>query len=521
MMNFSNPKVNWNNYGGYWLNDWVNYQGLMGRYRPVYPQINFMEVFANKKANILVQEVNIEANDPLLEKWLQKTDWTNLVRDCIQQASINGYAIVDIERCPNMNKQIETFVYCNPFPSPYDQFSYNLFSPTADAVNFQTCFTSQKFQTPYIAVVSKTRDYFIITDIGGFDGNDYLWGSYAFTIPDTPMTKYFGNDALHFSKIPYNLLRVKETGQPIWPFVDQNHTPFYVWRNRDFTLGYKDLIQESDMWFLGNFGHLVSSYFERLYQEQEMNITRIIGNFDPQIQNMLQDQIEDGNPLPFVSENEKLLKQTNNAFAYKRSMAFTTADTSTVQVQPSTYQGSAEVQGFKDLLDLCFKWCVGFELFGESATRESTATENLQRSISEREAILTYTHFITKQVKDIIRNVIFYEFGPQVTDDMWDVVIHNQRGETASAEQQAILALYQSGLCTMSTALAMLHPTWSPRQLNQEQRALEEQQLAQMQMQMQQAMMQQQQGGDANTSSAQQPDKTSAKEQQSQRIKDE
>lgn len=172
------------------------------------------------------------------------------------------------------------------------------------------------------------------------------------------------------------------------------------------------------MWFLGNFGHLVSSYFERLYQEQEMNITRIIGNFDPQIQNMLQDQIEDGNPLPFVSENEKLLKQTNNAFAYKRAMSFTTADTSTVQVNPSTYQGSAEVQGFKDLLDLCFKWCVGFELFGESATRESTATENLQRSISEREAILTYTHFITKQLKDIIRNVIFYEFGNQVTDDM-------------------------------------------------------------------------------------------------------
>ena len=56
------------------------------------------------------------------------------------------------------------------------------------------------------------------------------------------------------------------------------------------------------MWFLGNFGHLVSSYFERLYQEQEMNITRIIGNFDPQIQNMLQDQIDDGNPLPFVSD---------------------------------------------------------------------------------------------------------------------------------------------------------------------------------------------------------------------------
>ena len=516
-MNITNPKINWNNYGGYWLNDWVNYQGLLGRYRPVYPQINFMEVFANKKANILCQEISVEANDPALEKWLNTFDWTNIVRDCIQQASINGYAIVDIERCPNMEKTISTFVYCNPFPSPYDQFSYNNFFPTADAVNFQTCFTSQKFQTPYIAVVSKTRDYFIITDIGGFDGNDYLWGSYAFTIPDTPMVHFFGNQALHFAKVPYRYLKIKETGQPVWPFVDQNHTPFYVWRNRDFTLGYKDLIQESDMWFLGNFGHLISSYFERLYQEQEMNITRIIGNFDPQIQNMLQDQIEDGNPLPFISENERLLKQTNNAFAYKRAMSFTTADTSTVQVNPSTYQGSAEVQGFKDLLDLCFKWCVGFELFGESATRESTATENLQRSISEREAILTYTRFIKRQLKDIIRNVIFYEFGPQITDEMWDVVIHNQRGETASAEQQAILALYQSGLCTLQTALKMLHPSWSTRMLKNEEAQLQQQQLEQQQQMMAQQGNQVPDGNDG-ASSAQQPDQTSSAEQSSQQI---
>ena len=517
-MTITNPKINWNNYGGYWLNDWVNYQGLLGRYRPVYPQINFMEVFANKKANILVQEIEVEANDPYLQAWLQKINWTNLVRDCIQQASINGYAIVDIQRCPNREHAIETFVYCNPFPSPYDQFSFTNFYDDAEAVNFQTCFTSQKFQTPYIAVVSKTRDYFIITDIGGFDGNDYLWGSYAFTIPDTPMVKFFGNQALHFAKVPYNLLRIKETGQQIWPFVDHNHAPFYVWRNRDFTLGYKDLIQESDMWFLGNFGHLVSSYFERLYQEQEMNITRIIGNFDPQIQNMLQDQIEDGNPLPFVSENEKLLKQTNNAFAYKRSMAFTTADASSVQVQPSTYQGSVEVQGFKDLLDLCFKWCVGFELFGESATRESTATENLQRSISEREAILTYTHFITKQLKDIVRNVIFYEFGPQVDDTQWDIIIHNQRGETASAEQQAILAMYQSGLCTLPTALKMLHPTWSTRQLKQEQNALEQQQMQQQMMQMAAQQGNQVPDGNDGASSAQQPDQTSSAEQATQQV---
>ena len=79
---------------------------------------------------------------------------------------------------------------------------------------------------------------------------------------------------------------------------------------------------------------------------------------------------------------------------------------------------SAEIQGFKDLLDLCFKWCVGFELFGESATRESTATENLQRSISEREAILTYTNFLKSQVKAIIKNVLFYQYGNEITDEM-------------------------------------------------------------------------------------------------------
>ena len=110
------------------------------------------------------------------------------------------------------------------------------------------------------------------------------------------------------------------------------------------------------MWFLGNFGHLISSYFERLYQEQEMNITRVFGNFDPQIQNSLEDSWEEnGANVPFVSENERLLRQTNNAFSYKRAFSFTTLDASKVSVEPSTYQGSQEVQGFKDLLDLCFK----------------------------------------------------------------------------------------------------------------------------------------------------------------------
>ena len=92
---------------------------------------------------------------------------------------------------------------------------------------------------------------------------------------------------------------------------------------------------------------------------------------------------------------------------------------------------------------------------------------------------------------------------------MWDITIHNQRGETASAEQQAILALYQSGLCTMNTALRMLHPNWSDKAIQQEQDKLEIQQQQQMQQQM------------AGPSSAQQPDQTSAQEQQSQQIDDE
>lgn len=499
----------WNNYGGYWLNDWVNYQGLLGRWRPTYPQVNFMEVFANKKADILCQDVSVEAADPIIETFLRNMDLTNLVRDCIQQASMNGYAIIDIERAPNTKGVAQTYAYCNPFPSPYDQFSYNLFSNIADAVNFQTCWTSQKFQTPYICVVSKTQDYFIITDMGGFDNNNYLWGSYAFSVPTSPMVSFFANENIHYKQVPYTSLKMETTGKPLWQFWDKQHYPFYVWRNRDFTLGYKDLIQESDMWFLGNFGHLISSYFERVYQEQEMNITRVIGQFDPQMQNLMENE-SDGTPSLWVSENEKLLKQTNNAFAYKRAMAFTTADASNVSVQQSTYQGSAEVQGFKDLLDLCFKWCVGFELFGESATRESTATENLQRAISERENILMYTNFLKKQLKDVIRNVLFYEFGPQVTDDMWDITIHNQRGETASAEQQAILALYQNGLATMDTALRMLHPNWSDRAIKRELTELQEQQEMMQAQQMQ-----------AQNSSAQQPDKTSSKEQESQQIDDE
>ena len=49
----ANPKVSWQNYGGYWLNDWVNYQWLFGRARPRYPQVNFMEIFAQKKAELL------------------------------------------------------------------------------------------------------------------------------------------------------------------------------------------------------------------------------------------------------------------------------------------------------------------------------------------------------------------------------------------------------------------------------------------------------------------------------------
>lgn len=514
MSNWGNKLDFKNNYGGYWLNDWVNYQGLLGRTFLPFPSVNFMEVFAQKKANILCQEVTVSAVDPMIENWLKKFNWTNLLRDCIQQASMNGYAIVDIERCPGREHTVETFVYCNPFPSPYDQWSYTLFQDCADAVNFQTCFNTQKFQTPYIAVVSKSQDYFIITDVSGNDVNNYLWGSYAFTVPDNPMSKFFTNSALHYAKIPYTSLYVAETGKPIWPHIDNSHFPFYVFRNRDFTLGYKDLIQESDMWFLGNFGHLLPSYFERVYQEQEMNITRVLGQFDPQIQNMMENQIETNGQLPFVSQNERLLKQTNNAFSYKRAFSFTTLDDSKINVTPSTYIGSQEVQGFKDLLDLCFKWCVGFELFGESATRESTATENLQRSISEREAILTYTNFMKKQLKDIMRNVIFYEWGANVKDSDWDVRINNQRGETASAEQQAILALYQSGLCTLPTALRMLHPNWSDTALQKEQKQLE---IQQQQMQQQQ-MMQQEQGG---ASSAQQPDQTSSAEQESQNIDDE
>ena len=43
-------------------------------------------------------------------------------------------------------------------------------------------------------------------------------------------------------------------------------------------------------------------------------------------------------------------------------------------------------------MDVAFKLVVGFDLYGESATRESTATENLQRSVSDRENLTVLTN---------------------------------------------------------------------------------------------------------------------------------
>lgn len=110
-----------------------------------------------------------------------------------------------------------------------------------------------------------------------------------------------------------------------------------MFRNRQFTLGYKNEVQNSDMWFLYSIGFLIPSALERAYQEQEVNITRIIGNLDPQLM-----------PVSDMSSTTDKTLKPGGTFTTARSLQFTTGDGQQVTQQPSTFNGSVEIQNLKD-----------------------------------------------------------------------------------------------------------------------------------------------------------------------------
>lgn len=456
------------NAGGYWLNTWVNYQGWNNRPVPTYPLVDFMSVFAEKKANILVQEIKVICNSEEVQAFINKTDWTRLVRNCIQQASMNGYAIIDIERLPNESGIFSTYAFINPFPSVFGEWLVSSVDNKCKAIQFSTGLNSQRFLNNNYFIFSKDSEKFTIANIAGFMNQSFLIGAYPYSFETDSFMKYISNPLFDNSSIRYDKLIDKKTGKRIWPHIDKEHTPFYLWNNKDYNLGTKNLIQNSDMWFLGNFGHLISSYLERIFQEQTMNITRVIGNFDPNIQNQLQNETGSDSLL---SQSVRVFGDKNVRFSFYRAFAFTNYDNSQVNQFPSTYNGSAEIQGFKDLLDLCFKWSCGFEMFGESATAESTATSELQRAVSEKEAIKMTQTFIKKQLTELIETVLFYEYGDGIESKVdlgFDIVIDNERSKVSSAQANQIQGLYGAGLMSKKEALSQLHPNWNEKQIQDE-----------------------------------------------------
>ena len=484
----------------FWTGRFINYQGIIGRPILPFPLFDFMSIFAERKAHILVQDAKFIFTNELrgdVQVFLNKLPLTNLLQNCIQQASMNGYAVIDIERVV-WNEHIQTFIFINPFPSIYDQWNYDTLSNKINAIAFQTCMNTQRFKTPNIAMFSKDYEKFNIINWNGMQDKVFMVGGWGFDTKIVEPMSYFNNEKLQNKTIYYTQLKYK--GQKIWPYVHKNHAPFYLFRNRQFTLGYKNEIQNSDMWFLNSLGYLIPSAIERAYQEQEVNITRIIGQLDPQMMETNADF------KPLASETDKLLKG-EKTFTTSRSIQFTLGDGQQVVQQPSTFQGSLEVQTVKDWFDIAFKLCVGFDLFGESATRESTATENLQRSVSDRENLMVLTNWYKKQMKEAICEALFYTFG-DTFEDYFDIQIDSQRGNVSPAEVQSILGIYGQGLMSKELAIRKLNPTMTPEQIQEELDRIEQDQ---MQMQMQAA---EQQASPSMSS----PEATSGEEESGNRI---
>ena len=462
----------------FWTGRFINYQGIIGRPIIPFPLMDVMSIFAEKKAHILVQDAKFIFSETLrgdVQVFLQKLPLTQLFQDCIQQASMNGYAVVDIERIV-WNEHIQTFIFVNPFPSIYDQWNYDTLSTKINALAFQTCLNTQRFKTPNIAMFSKDYEKFNIMNWNGTQDKVFMVGGWGFDTKIVEPMSYFNNENLQNKTIYYNQLKYKD--HKVWPYINKNHSPFYLFRNRQFTLGYKNEVQNSDMWFLNSLGYLIPSALERAYQEQEVNITRIIGQLDPQMMETNQDF------KPLASETDKLLKG-EGTFSTSRSIQFTIGDGQQVVQQPSTFQGPQEIQTFKDWMDVAFKLVVGFDLYGESATRESTATENLQRSVSDRENLTVLTNWYKKQMKEAIMEALFYTFG-DTFEDYFDIRVDSQRGNVSPAEVQSILGIYGQGLMSKELAVRKLNPNMTDREIKeelerldiQEQQQLQEQQLA-------------------------------------------
>lgn len=456
-----------NNPATFWTGDLLNYQGLIGRPIMKFPWVDFMSIFAEKKAHILVQNAKFVYSENIrgdVKVFLNSLPLLSLFQNAIQQASMNGYAVIDIERVA-YKQEAKTYIFVNPFPSIYDQWNFDTATNKVNVIAFQTCLNTQRFKTPNIALFSKDKEKFNILNFTGPNATVFMIGSWGLDIGINEPMNFFNSEKLLGKTIRYNDLwyfdKKEQTKKKLWPYVNNDHAPFYVFRNRQFTLGYKNEVQNSDMWFLYSIGFLIPSALERAYQEQEVNITRIIGNLDPQLM-----------PVSDMSSTTDKTLKPGGTFTTARSLQFTTGDGQQVTQQPSTFNGSVEIQNLKDWMDVGFKLVVGFDLFGESATRESTATENLQRAVSERENLIILTEWYKKQMKEAICEALFYTFG-QTFQEYFEIKIDNQRGGLSPVEVQNILQIYQMGLMSKELAIRKLNPNMTDQELQDELMSLE------------------------------------------------
>ncbi len=461
------------------MNDYQAYSGFVGRAQVKYPQIDIAGLFAEKKARIIAQGakfIYLDETPQVVKDFLNQFEPEEILSNCIQQASMNGYAIVDIQRQFSKDTAgISTAIYTNPFPSVYDNWLIETSTRNFLAVTYETCPTHQRYITPNYAVVTKDLHGLAILGTAGMQ-IPFMVGAINWIPLEDDMKLQLPQKVEFGAYLKYEDI-VTPDGTHVWPIVpNREHLPFLVFQNKRFQLGWDNMVQNSDWWFIQTIMPLIPSYLERMYQEQETNITRVVGNFDPTAQTELWEQAKFTNG----SINEKMLFNTPNSFSNKRAFNFTIGDGQTITPYPSTFNGESEIAGLKDYIDLLFKFACGFEMFGESATRESTATENLQRSVSERETILELSIWYKEQLLQIFKSALYFQFGKDF-DGYFDIELQSARGNATPTEISTYISQYQSGLLSLDLAVRKCNPMMSEMELQQELALIREQQQTQQQ----------------------------------------
>lgn len=449
---------------GFWYQPYINYQGWNGRQYFDWPLIDIMSFLAQKKGTILAEEVILMTQDAIIRDALKDLDLTLIMQNAIQQASMNGYAIIDIERYPDDGRVIQTMVV-NPYPSVYDNWNIDNSTLEVKTLSFASVFSAQRYATPNISILNKNASGFNVNFIGS-NGVGYMsYWAFNSVIADNNTTsyKFFSNSAFTGKLIAYESLYYQ--GQRLYPYVDGITKPFYLFQNKQFTLGYKNFQQNSDMWFLGNYGDNIMSQNERIFQEQETDISRVFGRFDSNWMNRLKQDADNGKDL-ISSANSKAFG-AENKFATQRAFAFTLGDEGALQQTPTSFNGVAEISTFKEHIDVAAVLSIGYKIFGDAVERETTATENIQRSISEKEKINIDTAFYKKQLKEALKSYLFFATG-NYYDTEFDIKVVNHRGGITPSDVNMIQAQYGSGLISLELAVRKLNPEMTEQEIQEE-----------------------------------------------------